>query len=101
MPGLHVAFAPSGTFRNCRCHLEVFDAEDSSEKTRATGPAAYGAQWAAFVRAHCSELPALDETPAVTQFFDELENGIAERLTGPPPGSDRWPVFIEKHQRTH
>jgi len=102
-------FAPSGTFEKLSIvHLEVFDAEDRFWKKYQSDrdAAAFGAQWAAFLRA--ALFPTLatalddDRPEPVTQFFDQLETGIAERLAA-APAEVRIPLaqlVIEKHQRT-
>jgi hypothetical protein len=102
-------FAPSGTFEKLRIvHLEVFDAEDRFWKKYQSDrdAAAFGAQWAAFLRAalFLTLATALDDDrpEPVTQFFDQLETGIAERLAA-APAEVRIPLaqlVIEKHQRT-
>jgi salicylate 1-O-methyltransferase len=102
-------FAPSGTFEKLSIiHMEVFDAEDRFwKKYQSDGDAsAFGTQWAAFLRASLfpTLATALDDgrPQPVTQFFDELEAGIAARLTA-APAEIRIPLaqlIIEKHQRT-
>jgi hypothetical protein len=102
-------FAPSGTFEKLSIvHLEVFDAEDRFWKKYQSDrdAAAFGTQWAAFLRAALfpSLATALDDDrpEPVAQFFDALEKGIAARLTAAPT-EVRIPLaqlVIEKHQRT-
>jgi hypothetical protein len=102
-------FAPSGTFEKLSIvHLEVFDAEDRFWKKYQSdrNAAAFGAQWAAFLRAALFPILATaldDDRPApVAQFFDALERGIAARLTA-APAEIRIPLaqlVIEKHQHT-
>jgi len=85
-------FAPSGRFERLTIeHLEVFDAEDRfwmqyQVDHEAT---AFGAQWAAFVRA--SVFPRLATALAggrnddrSTEFFNRLEAGITDRLAAAP-----------------
>jgi hypothetical protein len=85
-------FAPSGRFERLSVeHLEVFDAEDRfwTQYQVDHDASAFGALWAAFVRA--SVFPTLAtaladgrDDPRCAQFFDRLEVGIAERLTAEP-----------------
>ena len=85
-------FAPSGRFEQLSIeHLEVFDAEDRFwTQYRVDDDAqAFGAQWAAFVRA--AVFPVLATALAngradarVPEFYDRLESGIAERLAAAP-----------------
>lgn len=85
-------FAPSGRFERLEIdHLEVFNAEDRFwSQYRVDGDAtAFGAQWAAFVRA--AILPTLvgaleggRADPRLAQFIDQLEAGVAARLAAAP-----------------
>ena len=85
-------FAPSGRFEQLEIeHLEVFDAEDRfwAQYQIDSDAKAFGAQWAAFVRA--SVFPtlatALDGGVAdarTGQFLDRLEAGVAARLAAAP-----------------
>jgi salicylate 1-O-methyltransferase len=101
-------FAPSGTFEKLSIvHLELFDAEDRFwKKYQSDGDAgAFGTQWAAFLRA--SLFPTLatalagDRPEPSSHVLDELEAGIAARLTA-APAEVRIPLaqlVIEKAQR--
>lgn len=85
-------FAPSGRFERLSIeHLEVFNAEDRFWTTYQVDhdATAFGALWAAFVRA--SVFPTLATAladgrndPRSAQFFDRLEAGITERLAAAP-----------------
>ena len=85
-------FAPSGRFEQLEIdHLEVFDAEDRfwSQYQVDSDEKAFGAKWAAFVRA--SVFPTLataleggPDDDRVAQFFDRLEAGVAGRLAAAP-----------------
>ena len=85
-------FAPSGRFERLSIeHLEVFDAEDRfwTQYQVDHDATAFGAQWAAFVRA--SVFPTLATALAdgrndarSPEFFDRLEAGITERLAAAP-----------------
>lgn len=85
-------FAPKGRFEQLEIeHLEVFNAEDRFwAQYKVDGDAqAFGALWADFVRV--SVFPtlatALDggpDDPRKTQFFDQLEAGVAARLAAGP-----------------
>jgi salicylate 1-O-methyltransferase len=85
-------FAPSGRFERLSVdHLEVFNAEDRfwMQYRVDHDASAFGALWAAFVRA--SIFPTLATAladgrtdPRSPQFFDRLETGIAERLAAAP-----------------
>lgn len=85
-------FAPSGRFEQLEIdHLEVFNAEDRfwAQYKVDSDATAFGAQWAAFVRA--SVFPTLAEfleggrdDPRSTQFLDRLEAGVAGRLAAAP-----------------
>jgi hypothetical protein len=85
-------FAPKGRFEQLEIdHLEVFNADDRFWRQYQvdSDAKAFGAQWAAFVRA--SVFPTLATgldggraDPRATQFFDRLEAGVAERLAATP-----------------
>lgn len=84
-------FAPSGRFEQLAIeHVEVFDGDDRFwTRYRKDGDAqAFGAKWAEFARV--AVFPALlvalneDEPSRVTELFDRLEAGVAERLAGAP-----------------
>jgi salicylate 1-O-methyltransferase len=85
-------FAPSGRFERLEVeHLEVFNAEDRfwQKYKKDSDAKAFGAQWAAFVRA--SVFPTLAGAleggvadPRSTQFFDQLEAGVATRMAAAP-----------------
>jgi hypothetical protein len=102
-------FAPSGTFEKLSiAHLEVFDAEDRFyDQYRVDKNAgSFGARWAAFARA--SVFPTLAAALAGGHqddrrghFVDELEAGIATRLTAEPQRMQipLAQVVIEKKQR--
>jgi hypothetical protein len=85
-------FAPSGRFEQLEIdHLEVFNAEDRfwAQYQVDSDAKAFGAQWAAFVRASvfptlASALEGGRDDPRWTQFFDQLEAGIAQRLAAAP-----------------
>ena len=79
-------FAPKGRFEQLEIeHLEVFDAEDRfwTQYQADKDAKAFGAQWAAFLRA--SVFPTLASAledgvadPRSVQFFDQLEAGVAD-----------------------
>lgn len=84
-------FAPSGRFEQLAIdHVEVFDGDDRFwTRYRKDGDAkAFGAKWAEFARV--AVFPALlvalneDEPSRVTELFDRLEAGVAERLAAAP-----------------
>ncbi len=85
-------FAPSGRFERLSVeHLEVFNADDRfwMQYQVDHDASAFGALWAAFVRA--SIFPTLATAladgrndPRSPEFFDRLETGIAERLAAAP-----------------
>jgi hypothetical protein len=85
-------FAPKGRFERLEIeHLEVFNAEDRfwSQYQVDKDTKAFGAQWAAFVRA--SVFPTLASAleggfadPRSEQFFDQLESGVAARMAAAP-----------------
>ena len=85
-------FAPKGRFEQLEIeHLEVFNAEDRfwAQYQLDRDAQAFGAQWAAFVRA--SVFPTLASAleggvadPRSAQFFDRLEAGVATRLAAAP-----------------
>jgi hypothetical protein len=85
-------FAPKGRFERLEIeHLEVFNAEDRfwTQYQVDRDAKAFGAQWAAFVRA--SVFPTLASAleggvadPRSAQFFDQLEAGIAARTAAAP-----------------
>jgi hypothetical protein len=85
-------FAPSGRFERLSVeHLEVFNADDRfwMQYQVDHDASAFGALWAAFVRA--SAFPTLATAladgrsdPRSPEFFDRLETGIAERLAAAP-----------------
>jgi salicylate 1-O-methyltransferase len=85
-------FAPSGRFERLSIeHLEVFDAEDRfwTRYQVDHDATAFGALWAAFVRASVfpTLAPALAggrNDPRSPQFFDRLEAGVADRLAAAP-----------------
>ncbi len=85
-------FAPSGRFERLEIeHLEVFNAEDRfwTQYQVDKDATAFGAQWAAFVRASvfptlASALEGGHADPRYTQFFDQLEAGVAARLAAAP-----------------
>jgi len=85
-------FAPSGRFEQLQIdHLEVFDAEDRfwSQYQVDSDEKAFGAKWAAFVRASmfptlATALDGRHEDDRVAQFFDRLEAGVAGRLAAAP-----------------
>ncbi|WP_163800244.1 class I SAM-dependent methyltransferase [Mycolicibacterium sediminis] len=98
-------FAPSGTFEKLSITgMDLFDGEDRFFKQyRSDGKAdAFGAQWAAFVRAALSPTLAGQLTPnrPADAFSHALEAGVAARLAAAPAGV-RIPlalVVIEKKQ---
>jgi len=73
------------------------------KKTRATGTSAYGAQWRVRTGGTVRRWPRARRRPprAVTQFFDELETGIAEADGAPPSSDSVGPVVIEKASAHH
>ncbi|KWX68022.1 SAM-dependent methyltransferase [Mycobacterium sp. NAZ190054] len=85
-------FAPSGRFEQLEIeHLEIFDAADRFwDRYRNDGDArTFGARWAGFARA--SVFPALTPAlrggasdPRITEFFERLETGVAERMSASP-----------------
>lgn len=85
-------FAPSDRFEGCSIeHLEVFDAEDRfwAQYLVDKDAATFGARWAAFGR--FSTFPTLaaglDEglgDRRTTEFIDQLEGAVAERLAAAP-----------------
>ncbi|MGV0848605.1 SAM-dependent methyltransferase [Mycolicibacterium phlei] len=85
-------FAPKGRFEQLEIeHLEIFDAEDRywNDYRRDRNAQAFGARWAAFVRA--AVFPSLvaalaggTADPRAVQFYDRLERGVAERLAANP-----------------
>lgn len=84
-------FAPSGRFEQLAIdHVEVFDGDDRFwTRYRKDGDEkAFGAKWAEFARV--AVFPALlvalneDEPSRVTELFDRLEAGVAERLAAAP-----------------
>jgi hypothetical protein len=85
-------FAPSGRFERLSIeHLELFDAEDRfwTRYQVDHDATAFGALWAAFVRASVfpTLAPALAggrNDPRSPQFFDRLEAGVADRLAAAP-----------------
>ncbi|MGV0791139.1 SAM-dependent methyltransferase [Mycolicibacterium sp. XJ1819] len=85
-------FAPKDRFEQLEIeHLEVFNAEDRFwNQYQIDGDAdAFGAQWAAFIRAAVFSTLArgLDGGPAdprTGQFFDRLEAGVAARMAAAP-----------------
>ncbi|MET0454577.1 MAG: SAM-dependent methyltransferase [Mycobacterium sp.] len=100
-------FAPSGTFEKLSVeHVEVFDAEDRfwTQYKVHQKAAAFGRNWAAFLRA--STFPALAAQLAEERragFLDALTSGVAERLAA-APAEIRIPlaeIVIEKKQSAH
>ena len=98
-------FAPSGTFEKLTVeHLDVFDAEDRfwSHYETHRNAAAFGANWAAFLRT--STFPALAavlDQDRRADFLDQLTTRVAERLAASPE-QVRIPlaqIVIEKKQR--
>jgi salicylate 1-O-methyltransferase len=87
-----VPFAPKGRFEQLEIeHLEVFNADDRFwAQYQVDGDAkAFGAQWAAFVRASvvptlASALEGGRSDPRVPLFFDQLEALTAERMAAAP-----------------
>jgi hypothetical protein len=85
-------FAPSGRFEGLTIdHLEMFNAEDRFwARFQTDGDAGvFGAQWAAFARAALfpSLTGALDggvKDPRAVEFVEQLQAGIAERLSSAP-----------------
>ena len=85
-------FAPSGRFERLEIeHLEIFDAADRFwERYRVDSDAGtFGARWAGFARASLfpALAPALDGGAAdrrISELFDRLEKGIAQRLAAAP-----------------
>jgi hypothetical protein len=85
-------FAPKGRFERLEIeHLEVFNAEDRfwMQYQVDRDAKAFGAQWAAFVRAAvfptlASALEGGVADPRSAQFFDQLEAGIATRMAAAP-----------------
>lgn len=85
-------FAPKGRFEQLEIdHLEVFDAEDRywTQYQVDSDATVFGKQWAAFLRA--SVFPtlagALDggmTDPRLSDFFDRLEAGVAQRVAAAP-----------------
>ena len=85
-------FAPKGRFEQLEIeHLELFNAEDRfwTQYQADRGATAFGAQWAAFLRA--SVFPTLASAleggvadPRSVQFFDQLEAGVATRMAAAP-----------------
>ena len=103
-------FAPSGTFeKSSIAQLDVFDAEDRfyDEYRIDKDAKSFGTQWAAFARA--SVFPTLagalaggHQDERRDRFLDELEAGIAARLTADPQRMQipLAQVVIEKKPRT-
>jgi hypothetical protein len=85
-------FAPSGKFENLSIeHLEVFDADDRfwAQYQVDHDAAAFGAQWAAFVRASvfpslAAQLDGGPAEPRSAEFVERLEAGVAARLAAAP-----------------
>ena len=85
-------FAPKGRFEQLEIeHLELFNAEDRfwTQYQADRDATAFGAQWAAFLRA--SVFPTLASAledgvadPRSVQFFDQLEAGVATRMAAAP-----------------
>jgi hypothetical protein len=85
-------FAPKGRFEQLEIeHLKVFNAEDRfwSQFQVDRDATAFGAQWAAFLRA--SVFPTLASAleggiadPRSVQFFGQLESGVATRVAAAP-----------------
>jgi salicylate 1-O-methyltransferase len=85
-------FSPKGRFEGLTIeHLEIFNADDRFwERFQSDGDAeAFGAQWAAFARA--ALFPTLAATldrgagdPRAAEFIQQLEAGIAQRLSSAP-----------------
>jgi hypothetical protein len=104
-------FAPSGTFEKLSIiHLDVFDAEDRffAQYVIDHDAKAFGARWAAFTRVAVFPSIAVGLTggaadPRRTQFLDELEAGIAERLAAAPEPTQipMAQIVVEKRQHTH
>ena len=86
------AFAPRGHFEGLTIeHLEVFNADDRFwARFQAGGDAeAFGAEWSAFARA--AVFPSLSAAleggvndPRATEFIQQLEAAVAQRLTNAP-----------------
>ncbi len=81
-------FAPSGRFEQLQIdHLEVFDAEDRywAQYKSDSDAKAFGARWAAFMRASVfPTLASVLDDARLPQFCDRLEAGVAERLAAAP-----------------
>jgi len=85
-------FAPKGRFEGLMIeHLEMFNAEDRfwARYQRDHDAEAFGAQWAAFARFALfpSLVAALDggaHDERVAKFVEQLEAGLAERLSSAP-----------------
>jgi hypothetical protein len=85
-------FAPSGRFEQLSVeHLEVFDGEDRywQQFCKDADAAAFGANWAAFLRASvfptlASGLDGAPDDPRRAQFMDRAEAGIAQRMSAAP-----------------
>ncbi len=85
-------FAPSGRFERLEIeNLELFEADDRfwGRYQNDSDSVAFGARWADFARA--SVFPALSTAladgaadPRVSELFDRLEKGVAERLAAAP-----------------
>ena len=85
-------FAPRGRFEQLEIeHIDVFNAPDRFwAQYRVDGDArAFGARWAAFLRAAVFNALAIGldggrTDPRVPQFFDRLETGVAQRMAADP-----------------
>jgi hypothetical protein len=85
-------FAPKGRFEQLEIErLEIFNAEDRfwTQYQSDGDAAAFGAQWAAFLRASvfpilASALEGGITDPRSAQFVDQLEAGIATRMAAAP-----------------
>ena len=104
-------FAPKGRFERLEIeHLEVFNAEDRfwSQYHTDKDAKAFGAQWAAFAKASvfptlASALEGGHADPRCGQFFDQLEAGIAARLSAAPEQMQipLAHVVLVKRPKTH
>lgn len=85
-------FAPKGRFERVEVeHMEVFDAEDRfwTQYQLDRDATAFGAQWAAFVRASvfptmAAALAGGPADPRAREFADRFEAGVAQRMAAEP-----------------
>jgi hypothetical protein len=96
---LREPFSPKGRFEGLTIeHLEIFNADDRFwARFQSDGDAeAFGAQWAAFARAAlfptlAAALHGGASDPRAAEFIEQLEAGVAQRLSN-TPGPMRIPL---------